>query len=103
MSTQARALLIAMLGPALQAVGVAWDLLDHAVFERAEVGHLTLTHILTGPAHLLIFTGMLVSIVCIPIALQVSAARPEDLELPHRAADDEALIRSRLDRVEPAK
>ena len=80
MSQQARALVIGLLGPSLQAVGVVWDLLEHAVFARSDVGHLTLTHILTGPAHLMIFTGFALCVVCIPIALQVAAARTDQLE-----------------------
>ncbi len=82
MSQRTRALLIGMIGPVLQAIGVTWDLLEHAVLERNAVGHLTLTHILTGPPHLIIFTGFALSLFCIPIALQVAAARPEELEWP---------------------
>jgi len=80
MPQRTRALIIALIGPVLQAVGVAWDLLEHAVFERDQVGQLTLSHILSGPPHLIIFTGFILSIVCIPIALQVATARPEELE-----------------------
>lgn len=71
-----------MLGPALQAVGVAWDLLEHGVFASGELGHITMEHLISGPAHLMMATGFMVSIVCIPIALQVASARPEELELP---------------------
>ncbi len=80
MSQKARALLIGFIGPALQALGITWDLLEHAVFERSEIAHLTLTHIISGPAHLVMFTGFALSLVCIPIALEVAAARPEELE-----------------------
>lgn len=82
MSPQVRALIIGMFGPVLQAFGVAWDLLEHAVFARGEAEHITLVHILSGPAHLIIFTGFALSVVCIPIAIEVARARPEDLEAP---------------------
>lgn len=79
MSPQVRALIIGMLGLVLQAAGVAWDLLEHAIIARGEAEHITLTHIVGGPAHLLIFTGFAISVICIPIALQVAIARPEEL------------------------
>jgi hypothetical protein len=82
LSQQLRALLIGMLGPALQAAGVVWDLLEHGVFARGEIGSLTLEHIITGPAHLMMATGLALSAICIPIALQVAAASPEDLARP---------------------
>ena|SRR6266545_2054363 len=87
MPASLRALLIGMLGPALQAAGVAWDLLEHGVFARSEIGHLTFEHIISGPAHLLMATGLAVSVVCIPLAIQVAMASPEELESP---AHDEA-------------
>ena len=89
MSPQIRALIIGMLGPVLQAVGVTWDLLEHAVFARGEAEHITLTHILSGPAHLLIFTGFALSIVCIPVAIEVATARREELEAPPPEREDD--------------
>lgn len=91
MSVQLRALLIGMIGPALQAAGVAWDLLEHGVFARSEIGHLTFEHIISGPAHLLMATGFAVSVVCIPLALQVVTERPDELE--RRGADEAAISR----------
>ncbi len=82
MSTQIRALLIGMLGPALQAAGVVWDLLEHGVFARSEIGHLTFEHIISGPAHLMMATGLAVSIICIPLALQVAVAEREEVKAP---------------------
>ena len=84
MSPQIRALLIGMFGPVLQAAGVGWDLLEHVVLQRGEVGHLTLGHILSGPPHLVIFTGLIVSVICIPLAIEVAVARPEQLKLPEQ-------------------
>lgn len=69
-----------MIGPALQAAGVAWDLLEHGVFARGEIGQLTFTHIISGPAHLMMATGFAVSVICIPMALQVAIAKPDELE-----------------------
>ena len=91
-----------MLGPALQAAGVAWDLLEHGVFAPASGELITLTHIVSGPAHLLMATGFAVSVVCIPIALEVAAASPEELARPDEIAD-EAQVRGELRTAEAAK
>ncbi len=98
MSPHVRALLIGMLGPVLQAVGVTWDLLDHGVFNGGGLEQITMQHIVTGPAHLMMFTGFMVSLVCIPMALQVAAASPEELEVPEEA--EEPLFDSPLEGAE---
>jgi len=82
MSSSTRAVLIGLFGPALQTAGVAWDLLEHAVLAKGEVADLTLRHILLGPTHLVIVVGLLISVVCIPIAVRVALAKPEELEIP---------------------
>jgi hypothetical protein len=79
-SAQVRALLIGMIGPALQAAGVAWDLLEHGVLARDQIGRLTFGHVIGGPAHLMIAVGFALSLICIPLALQVAIARQEELE-----------------------
>jgi hypothetical protein len=88
MSAQLRALVIGMLGPALQASGVTWDLLEHGVLARSEIGHLTFEHIISGPAHLMMATGLAVSIICIPLALQVAVAGRDELEAPIHESDE---------------
>ncbi len=82
MSANTRALLIGMLGPALQAVGVAWDLLEHAVLAPDKLGDLTLRHILMAPDHLVIFVGFILSVVCIPLAIKVAQAEAKELQMP---------------------
>jgi len=99
---QLRALLIGMLGPALQAAAVAWDLLEHGVFARGEIGNLTLEHIVTGPAHLLMATGLVLSAICIPIALQVATASSEELARPEDIVSD-AELAGELRAAEAAK
>ncbi len=91
MSANGRALLIGMLGPALQAVGVAWDLLEHAVLAPDKLHELTLRHILMAPEHLVIFAGFLISIVCIPLAMQVVLAEPAELDMPLFEPDGETV------------
>ncbi len=102
LSKQLRALLIGMLGPTLQAMGVVWDLLEHGVFARGEIGSLTLEHIVSGPAHLMMATGLALSAICIPIALQVAAASPEELARPEDISGD-AELAGELRTAEAAK
>ena len=77
MSAQTRALLIGMFGPALQAVGLLWVLLNALVNQP----HLTFRYVIFEPAFLVIAVGILLSAVCIPLALQVAVASPEEVEL----------------------
>jgi len=96
LSPQVRALLIGLIGPLLQAAGVTWDLLDHGLFSPGGLEQVTFQHIVSGPAHLMMGVGLMLSVVCIPIVVQVAAARPEDL-----LADDR--VREPEERVSPAE
>lgn len=78
MSTKTRALLIAMLGPALSALGAVWVLANVLIDTGRE---LTLRYVIFDPGHLVIAAGVMVSVVSIPVAFQVAAAAPEDVEL----------------------
>lgn len=79
MPARTRAMLIGMVGPALQGVGLAWMLLKALVDSgRAE---LTFRYVIFDPAHLMVFVGIAVSVVCLPVAIQVARAAPEELEL----------------------
>ena len=78
MSTQARALLIALLGPALSALGALWVLVNVLIDTGRE---LTIRYVIFDPGHLVIAAGILVTIVSIPVAFQVAVAEPEDVQL----------------------
>src|SRR3990172_11637523 len=78
MYTRARAIAIGMFGPLVQGVGLLW-LLANALLDSGR--GLSLRYISFDPAHLAVFVGMLLSLVCLPIALEVAAAAPEDVEL----------------------
>jgi len=78
MSMRARAIAIGMFGPLVQGVGLLW-LLANALLDSGR--GLSLRYISFDPAHLVVFVGMLLSLVCLPIALEVAAAAPEDVEL----------------------
>jgi len=80
MPPQKRALIIAMLGPAIQAVGFVWQGV-HIVLRHHDVP-LSARHIVFEPGVLVIFVGLLVSAACIPVALEVARAKEAELEIP---------------------
>ena len=80
MSTRARAIAIGMFGPFVQGVGLLW-VLANALLDSGRGLSLSLRYVSFDPAHLVVFVGILLSVVCLPIALEVAAAAPEDVEL----------------------
>ena len=80
MSIRNRALVIGLTGPAIQAVGVTWTVL-HLLISHVH-DPLTARHIVFETPFLLIFVGLLVSIACIPVALEVARASEDDVALP---------------------
>jgi len=77
MSTRARAIAIGMFGPFVQGVGLLW-VLANALLDS---GRGLSLRVIFDPAHLVVFVGMLLSLVCLPIALEVAAAAAADVEL----------------------
>lgn len=78
MSSQMRALLIGLSGPALQALGLLWVVANVTIDTGRE---LTFRYVIFDAGHLVIAVGILVSIVCVPVAFQVAVAAPDDVEL----------------------
>jgi len=77
MSTRTRAIAIGMLGPLVQGTGLVW-VLANAVLDSGR--GLSISNLSFDPAHLVVFVGTLLSVVCLPVALEVAAAAPEDVE-----------------------
>ena len=73
-----RALIIAALGPAIFGLGLLWTVLRLALSDPS----LTLRAIAFAPPHQMMFVGALVSAICIPVAIAVAKATPEELALP---------------------
>lgn len=87
MPAERRALLIGLLGPAIQAIGFAWEaahLFVHHLHAPADPRHL----FFEGGV-LLIGVGFLVSVVLVPVAIEVARASPADLGLKMFEALDE--------------
>jgi hypothetical protein len=80
MAGQRRALIIAFFGPAIQAIGLAWEAL-HLLIAHWDTG-LTARHLMYDPAVLLIVVGFFASLVCVPVALEVARASEDELEIP---------------------
>jgi hypothetical protein len=80
MSVQRRALVIAFFGPALQAIGLAWEAI-HLLVAHWNTG-LTARHLMYDPAVLLIVVGFFASLVCLPVALEVARASEADVAIP---------------------
>jgi hypothetical protein len=74
-----------MAGPAIQAGGIAWEV-THLL-----TGHVHSTidarHLLFEPAVLVIVVGFLVSLVCVPVAIEVAQASPQELTMPALGAE----------------
>jgi hypothetical protein len=80
MSVERRAILIAFLGPAIQAIGFAWETLHLLIAHWSTP--LTARHIMYDPAVLLIAVGFFVSLVCLPVALEVAQAKASEVKIP---------------------
>ncbi len=78
MSTRARALLIALFGPAIAVSGVLWVLVNVLIGTGRE---LTIRYVIFDSGYLVILAGIMVTAVSIPVALEVADAAPEDVEL----------------------
>jgi hypothetical protein len=85
MSVKKRALIVGLAGPAIQAAGIAWTI-AHLLLSHLH-DPLTPRHVVFDAPFLLIFVGFLVSLVCIPVALEVAQASEEDVAMPDFESD----------------
>jgi hypothetical protein len=80
MSLRHRALIIGLAGAAIQAIGIAWALV-HLLAAHVH-NAITARHIVFEAPFLLVIVGFLVTLVCVPVALEVGRASDEDVSLP---------------------
>jgi hypothetical protein len=73
-----RARIIGAMGPGVILLGLIWAVLRLVLTDPT----LSLRAIVFAPPHQMIVVGMLISIVCIPVALAVREATPAELALP---------------------
>lgn len=79
MSNDVRATLIALLGPAVSGWGVVWVLLKPLL---TEAPLMTFRYLIFDPAHLMIATGILISAICVPVAIEVATASEDEVAPP---------------------
>jgi hypothetical protein len=82
MSQHLRSLAIGLLGPALSATGLLWIVTREIIYPEWAT---SLHNMVFDPGFLLVFVGLVTSAICVPIALEVAAAAPEELELQSHA------------------
>jgi hypothetical protein len=80
MPVQRRAFIIGLLGPAIQAIGLTWEALHVVIVHWSNP--LSARHLAYEPGVLLLAVGLLVSLVCIPVAIEVAQAKEQELEIP---------------------
>lgn len=80
-----RALIIGLTGAAVQAIGIAWEIVHILVAHWDEP--LSAHHLMFEPGVLVIVVGFAVSLICVPVAIEVAMARPAEIEFP--AMEDE--------------
>ena len=88
METGRRALLIAMIGPAVQAIGIAWEALHILLIHFHDP--LTPRHIIFEPGFLVILAGFAVTVICTPLALEVARASLDEVAIPILGSEADA-------------
>ncbi len=75
-----RALIIGLMGTAIQALGLLWTALHLLIAHWGDsIGP---RHVMYEPGVLLIVVGFFVSLACVPVALEVARASEQDVEIP---------------------
>ena len=74
-----RALLIGLVGPVLQVLGLLWLMGHLLVFHLHEP--FDPRHLFFEGGFLMMLSGLAVSLICIPVALEVARAAPVDVEV----------------------
>jgi hypothetical protein len=79
---------IGMFGPTLMIAGLLWELLD-TLFDNEE----GLQGVLSSPAHLLMTAGIIVALVCVPLAIHMATMAAAELRIHARLAAKRQEIR----------
>jgi hypothetical protein len=64
----------------MQAVGIAWEA-SHIALSHLH-NPILARHLLFEPGLLVVFVGFLVTVFCVPVALEVAVAAEEDVRIP---------------------
>jgi hypothetical protein len=85
MSNEFRSVLIGLIGPAVSAAGLLWVVLKPLLQDAPTMN---VRYLVFDPAHLLIAAGILISIICLPVAIEVASAAPDEVRILDFAADE---------------
>lgn len=80
--------MVGMTGPAIQATGFFLEG-AHVLVSHLH-GSMALRHMAFEPGFLMIVVGFVVSLFCIPLALEVARAAPDELDIPVFGAGEQA-------------
>jgi len=75
---QRRARILMALGPLVFLFGLAWAVIRLALTDPS----LTIRSLAFAPPHQMMVVGILIAMVCVPLAAEVRNAEPEELSLP---------------------
>ena len=81
-----RALIIALLGPSIQALGMVWTALHLLLIHWSQP--FGPRHLIYEPGVLLVIVGFALTVVCVPVAMEVARASEEDVEIPDYAPEN---------------
>lgn len=84
MSNEIRSVLIGLLGPAVSAAGLLWVVLKQLLHTAPTM---TSRYVVFDPAHLLIAAGILIAAICLPVAIEVASAAPDEVRIPDFESD----------------
>ncbi len=86
MTNRTRALAIGLIGPAISSLGLALMFLEAFLDPTPDTA--TLRYFAFDSAHLMIVIGVMLSVLCAPLAIGVARASPEEVEMPVFAPED---------------
>jgi hypothetical protein len=84
MSNEVRSVLIGLIGPAVSAAGLLWVVLKPLLQDAPTM---SVRYLVFDPAHLLIAAGTFISVICLPVAIEVASAAPDEVRIPDFASD----------------
>ena len=80
MTAVRRALFVAIVGPFLEGVGLVWGLIHLLAAHHGD--SMTVRHLLLEPPALVLLVGFVVSLVTIPVAVELASATTEETAIP---------------------
>jgi hypothetical protein len=74
------------MGPGLQLLGLAWLSLHMLIVHYS--GSFTARHLMYEPGTLIAVAGLMVTLICVPVAIEVAQATDEEVAIPVYEANE---------------